>query len=130
MARNKVFKVADHVEKLAADFRPWVAWSGPIAEPSQDRLNAWTVGMSELAAEYSFTGDPNDMVAIAEFMAEMDTEKLDEQAERTAVLFADLCNNEPNVEQILELPPRARQAFYGYLSGELNPEGSAPAGTR
>lgn len=129
MARNnKTFKVADHVGKMSADFRPMAQWSGPISEPSQEQFNAWQVGMSQLAAEFNFDGDPNDMRAVAEFMANLDVEDLDVQADRTAEMYADLCSNSPSKDDLLSLPPRWRQAFYGYVSGELAPEASSPAG--
>lgn len=128
MAKNKTFKVVDHVSKLSADFRPIGAFSGPIPEPSQEALDAFRVGMSQLAAKYSFDGDPNDLAAITEYMAGLDVDDLAEQALETAQLHADLCSDEPSLDQIVELPPRYRQAFYGYLAGELAPEGSTPVG--
>ena len=129
MARkNQTFKVADHVSKLSADFRPEGTWSGPIPEPSQERVHDFQVGMSQMAAEFEFDGDPNNLMEVAEFMASLDVEDLDEQAERTAELYANLCGHSPSKDQILELPPRWRQAFYGYVSGELAPEASTPAG--
>lgn len=127
-SRSKTFKVADHVGILSVDFRPVATFSGTIPEPSQEQLNAWSVAMSQLAAEFSFSGDPNDMTAIVEFLATLDEDALNDQADRTAELHAALCSECPSKAQILELPPRHRQAFYGYLSGEFSPEGSAPAG--
>lgn len=130
--RAKKFKVSEAVGALDVDLRcpgNQDGFHGLLPEPSQELVSEWQVGMAKLAEEYGFKGDQDDVEAISEFLAELDSESFVEQAERVAELHADLFQNTPSQEQIMAMPPRYRQAFYGYITGEFSPgEGSRPAG--
>lgn len=129
--REKKFKLADAVGAMQVDLRvPGndQGTFGSIPEPSQQQVNAWKVGLSKLAAEYGYSGDPNDTEELAEFMANLETEDLDAQEERTAELYAELCSDVPDTEELMRIKPRYRQAFYGYVAAKFQGEGQAPGG--
>lgn len=129
--RAKKFKVSDAVGQLDVDLRcpgNQDGFHGLLPEPSQELVSEWQVSMAKLADEYGFKGDQDDMEAISEFLAELDAETFVEQAERTAEIHSDLFQNSPSADQITAMPPRYRQAFYGYIAGEFSPEGSKSGG--
>jgi len=116
------------VEPLIFDFNPYEDLAGTIPEPSEAQLGKFFQDMIEVskAAEKSMKGidaaaSPDKLMAA---LGKLPDGSLAGMLARMNKPYADLCSGFPSEEQIGKLPPRVRLAFFGWLSGELNPEGS------
>lgn len=119
------------VEPLEFDFNPHLDLKGTIVEPSEERLSKFFEAMiaTQKAAPKALKGldpggDPEKMVAA---LGKLPEGSLAAMLARLNKPYADLCGGFPTEAQISKLPPRVRLAFFGWLSGELNPEASGAA---
>jgi hypothetical protein len=109
---------------------------GTIPEPTQDALDRFTAHVRELATDPEIAalvalGDNPDPAAVVAAIGEMPEEKLLGVTEGMLSVIIDVCSGTPSEEQIRALPPRVRNAFVGWVSGELvGPTGPTPASGR
>lgn len=110
------FKAETVVEKLEWDFRPFVADAhGVTPEPSDDKAFAFLEALRDL------TNADSDEEAVGK-LAGMSSEEMRAVEEKLVGATADLCSDCPTRDQITALPYRQRQAFFGYITGQvLNP---------
>jgi len=128
------FKAEKAVERLDYDMGPTALYEGRRIEgitpdPSDEQMAVWGQQTAQLAREFNADRDGidiNDRMAVLEWMADQPPSRAMELEKRTAKLHADVCSNKPSFEEIMATPPRIRSAWYRWLSGELNPEGSTP----
>lgn len=140
------FVLADAVEPLDFDLTPHGP-RGTVPEPSQQVIDDWNVEMARIGAENRITLQPNSTsVEIAAAIVER-AEHAKGLNERALAAYARLCGGKdrtvtrnkkqvtvweggsPTYDELVALPWRAQAAFFGWLTGEMNPE-TGPAATR
>lgn len=99
---------------------------GAIPEPTQAHLKAYAQALRNL---YGLTED-DDPSNIAKAIKSEKSASAEERAERLLRLTADLCQGSPSAEELLELPPRIRNAFMKWVYQELSDPEVSSAGTR
>jgi hypothetical protein len=121
------------VEPLKVNFNPYLDLEGTIPEPSETQISTFFDAMMKVSKNASKqvkaldgVTDPEKMAAA---MAKLPDGSLSGMLALMNKPYADLCSGFPSEEQIGKLPPRVRLAFFGWLAGELNPEGSGAAST-
>ena len=114
------FDAARVITSLDYDFTRFGGPKGTVPEPSDPQIFAYSKAMSELGEELGINErDPKKIAAVAASLTETD---MMEHAVRQAEITAALCGNHPSAEELMNVPPRVRAAFYGWLSEMLNPE--------
>lgn len=146
MASNS-FKASSAVESLEYDFAPYVPElngagqpkmvkgkpqyvKGTIPEPSDEQLDVYRKAVGEITREalgkVEGVADMNQLdqiKLIADLMEQGSAAITDKFVQATA----EVCGNQPSVDQIRKLPSRHKQAFLGWISGVfLRPEASTP----
>lgn len=107
------FDAASAVQELKWKFKPDVDAEGTVPEPSDKLIDEFWASLRDLTEAAT-----ND-----DAMKKLASDAAPEIATKMAALFGSLCQECPSTEQILELPYRKRQAFYGWVVGQLaNPE--------
>jgi hypothetical protein len=97
---------------------------GVIPEPSQATLDRFTNHVREIATDPDLValvalGDDPDPAAVMDAVSRMPEDKLNQVTEGMLDVIIDVCSGCPSEEQIRALPPRFRNAFVGWVSGEL-----------
>lgn len=117
------FDAGKAVPELTYDFRKFGGSKGTIPEPSDDILAKYSRDMAVLVnEELDEDVDPRDIRAVMRAAAEVSETELIEQQEKVAEVTAALCQDSPSKKELMDLKPRVRRAFYGWLNGQLNPE--------
>jgi hypothetical protein len=126
------FDAALAVEPMVYDFTKYGGTEGTIPEPSTGQMNDFMVGMRRLITEYrsmataSTDKSPEDMDPdeLAAFMDSMDEtmEIATEFNDKTVLLTADFCSNQPGQDDLSKLPLRVMRAFSKWLMAEINPK--------
>lgn len=116
------FKADKAITDLEWDFNPHLNASGTIPEPSDAALVRYQQRMAEHARKYLPDVDPNNLREVVEANANVTGDEMMEAIEGQAQITGELCQDRPSAEQLLELPPRVRAAFYGWLQGTISPE--------
>lgn len=107
------FDAGNAVQELKWTFKPDVDADGVIPEPADKLIDEFWTGLRDLTEAAT-----ND-----DAMKKLASDAAPEIATKTAALFGTLCQEKPSTDQILALPYRKRQAFYGWVVGQLaNPE--------
>jgi hypothetical protein len=105
---------------------------GTIPEPSQAALDNFQKHVREMATDPEIAAlvalaDDADPAAVIEAIGAMPAEKLTDVNNRMVDAIIDVCSGSPSAEQVRALPPRVRNAFIGWVSGELvGPTGPTP----
>ena len=133
------FKAQGAVSSLDFDFEPYVEGAkGTIAEPSQDALDRYRDANESAMAQ---SGLSLNQIAEVVKLASGDTEPSEDEMVRVLGHMPDdleavmakareaqaaqfetaieVCGGTPSEEQIKALPGRVREAFVGWLTGEL-----------
>lgn len=125
------FKASEAVERLDYDFTDLqvsdpaqqeilAGAKGTIPEPSQQQLDGYFEAMrtllSDLGVDLADAGSPQQLMAA---FAKLPEGALERMNEGMVQAVADLCGGQPSRDQIAALPPRVRQAFVGWLSGQF-----------
>jgi len=117
---------------LRYDFTSFGGVTGIIPDPSDEMIDTFTKRYREMLQNYGVDDDidPGDTESVQ--VALEATEGLDvaQQQREMADLFAGLCGNSPDAEQILKLPFRVRGRFFTWVQRTLSdPESSAADST-
>jgi hypothetical protein len=122
------FDALQVVEPLKFSFNPYFDLEGTIPEPSDVQLAKFFADMievsktaTEAAQDFSPSSSPDQLLAA---IAKLPDGSVAGMMSRMNKPYADLCSGFPSEEQLGKLPPRVRLAFFAWLGGELNPEGS------
>lgn len=123
------------VEGLDFTFAPYADVEGRIKEPNDRQIANFLNGLTkvmdhakEMATELDNV-DPKDPVAVLMAMDRMEPDKYVDIFKQYAELYSELCSGFPSAEQLLGVPLRARNLFYGWLRNEvLYPEAATVAG--
>jgi hypothetical protein len=108
---------------LKEDGKGYCTGKGTIPEPSQKALDEYFQSLSEIMESV-----PGQGKAVKRVL-DIDPEQQKEQLAEIFAAIAKLCSNQPNQEQLMELPPRIKIAFLKWVNQEFqNPEVSS-AGT-
>jgi hypothetical protein len=103
------------------------AAKGTTPEPSQKQVRHLQ------AVQRDLLGLPPDTTPVEanKVMAAMSEDELDDLDEQVTDMIAEVTNGKPSREELEALPFRVRQAYHGWLLGELaNPSGGTSTGTR
>lgn len=120
------FNAETVVEKLEWSFKPFVDAAGVIPEPSDKLVDVFWAELGRITKTTSRTEAVEKLGALDDAADDETDAELAEAAEigqKTAAVFADLCQQCPTLEQIQGLPTRQKAAFYHWVCGQLvNPE--------
>jgi len=106
------FSLAESLDPLNFDFRPFIDVSGVIPEPTSDQVSEF---QRVLFTTIPIKGGKLDVEAFKAHIAAMPEGSTVEDDLYKAV--ADVCSGTPSVEQIKALPFRGQRAFVGYVMG-------------
>lgn len=127
------FNAEKVVDPLAYTFGKYAdVKDGITPEPDDEQIAKFQRNTADLARRHRADQDGidvEDRIAVMEWMANQPPEKAVEMEQETAMIYADLCSGKPSFEEIMKVPPRVRQAWMGWLAGELHPESARPAST-
>lgn len=139
------FNVGDVIDPLDYDFTvlakkygvtELAGVKGTVPEPTDDQIIRFGRAMiaheqrrramdPQLSLPEDATGDQY-LEAAAKYAEAIAAEGL---SRAEAEIFAELCSGKPTADQLMLMPPRARQGFYKYLRDEvLSPEAGAGDG--
>jgi hypothetical protein len=131
------FNAADAVSELDWDFTKYGGGSGIVPEPSEEMVLRFQHRLQEIARVGQEGVEPDRAVratnkrkrrptfseALDYLRSLGDPDEGDEEAKRVSDLIVDVvaeaCGDKPSAEQIKKLPHRPRQAFYGWIVGQL-----------
>lgn len=128
------FDASTAVDELTYDFTKFVEGAkGRIEEPSDNQITSYRKTLAELIKETSVdeqgkvVGDVDDgassldqVNALCSMMGRDQSAEMDKLTQAVS----DLCSGNPSYEQLKQLPHRVRQAFFGWVTGEMvRPEG-------
>jgi hypothetical protein len=108
---------------------------GTIPEPTDAAIGRFLDGLKklytesqkELTAELPEDATPDQML---DALSQLTGESFVKFMADTAELFAELCSNKPDKEQLLLLPLRVRVKFFAWVQQEVvNPEAGTGGGT-
>lgn len=98
---------------------------GTIPDPSDDQLQTYHKDMRQLMKESGIDDLPSDIdmklhpEKMDEYMEKIEAFDQIETHHQLLEIIARLCNDTPNVEQMMELPYRVRIRFVRYIQKEL-----------
>jgi hypothetical protein len=130
------FTAVSVVEPLNFDFSPFTAASGTIREPTDRQIGDFLNGVKRITkavqqqTPQTVPGDGDDPAALLDALDDLDPETVVTLMHDMAEVYAELCGGNPSAQQILELPLRVRQAFFGWLQQEVMAPEAAPGGGR
>jgi hypothetical protein len=128
------FTAVSVVEPLNFDFSPFTAASGTIREPTDRQIGDFLTGVKRITKavqqQTPKTVDDGDPAALLDALDDLDPETVVTLMHDMADVYAELCGGNPSAQQILELPLRVRQAFFGWLQQEVMAPEAAPGGGR
>lgn len=128
------FNSGEVIEALDFDLTTHGGPAGTVPEPSDAAIaRLFRRVQEEVAREVEKFGvDLEEKAttpeALIEMMGAIDEEDILNTATLMTNIFAELCAGMPTEDQLAALPFRVRNAFFGWLMGELNPPDSS-AGT-
>lgn len=135
------FSAASSVEALDYDFSAVPDYpkslrdKGTVKEPSDAKIGAFLDGLKNMVTNAKTEGltlDVPDDASAEEMLAALDSVTGDafvKLMETTAKLYAALCSDSPNYDQLQALPLRVRTEFYAWIMAEVvRPEGGRNAG--
>ncbi len=127
------FDAGTVVEALDFTFEPFVkGCRGTIREPTDKLIAGFLSGIKKVIQEVqadipSVAAD--DPAGLLNALDDLDPEIVVSLMAKMAGQYAKLCSGFPSAEQILELPMRQRQMFFGWLQSEvMTPEAGPGAG--
>jgi hypothetical protein len=124
------FSAESVVEALDYSFLPYTDAKGTIREPTDQQIAKFLAGVKGVVkdAEGKLPSGV-DAASVMEALDDLDPEDMVSLMGKMAQLYADLCSGDPSKAQILALPMRVRQQFFGWLQTEvMNPEAGPGAG--
>lgn len=116
------------VEPLAWTFEAHIPGSKGVVREPNDRqiaeyLSAFKTFIANAKTSMPSDVDVNDPAELVAAMDNLDPEITVRMHEDLAGIYAGLCSGEPSRELLLQLPPRIRTVFYGWLQQEvMSPE--------
>lgn len=135
------FKAKDVVEALDYDFHPHVDARGVIAEPSTKQIRQLQSRQRAAVQRLGYDLDEDDETQTAnilKIMSSLDDDQLREIQDEQIDAVSEVCGCEydadaeewsggnPSRDEIVALPFRLQQAFFGWLMGEIfDPEATA-----
>jgi hypothetical protein len=127
------FNAGTVVEPLDWTFEPFVPGAtGTVKEPNDDQIaqfltdvKAFTAKFSDMVPDDVDGDDPAQLIAA---LNDLDPQIVKTVNGEAAEIFAALCSGEPSAETILQVPPRIRNMFYGWLQQEVMSPEAAPGG--
>lgn len=120
------FDLSKQVKALDFNFGDGVR--GTVPEPSPKSVNRFQTRMQEniraIGRDVGDMSDPENLVRVLSSLTEDDLNAIyDENLDAVA----ELCDGSPTRDQLADLSFRGFQAFLGWITGELRPEGVRPA---
>jgi hypothetical protein len=124
------FVLSEHAAPLDYDFG--VGITGTIPEPSSRAVNRF---LERLRTSVRAAGvdieDTADSFELSRVMQRLSAEQMDAVTDESIDAICELTQNHPTKDDLVTVGHRPRQAFLGWLLGELTrPEGPKPATTR
>lgn len=122
------FDAASVVEPLDWDFTKFVDGAKGITPEPNEKLLAEFIRdvanlTSDVAKERKGLSEDASIEDVVAAVAELRTcDILEEMYERMSHIYAAVCQDSPNFDQLQGLPIRHRSAFYTYMAKELRPE--------
>lgn len=118
------FDSAKAVSPLDFDFTAHGGPKGTIPEPTQEALDAfYERGRAIIAGagieDIARLSDDSSEAEIIGVLAKLDMESFQSLQGDLAVAVGELCQGTPSTEEIQALPVRVRQAFIGWVFGEI-----------
>lgn len=117
---------------LRYDFTAFNGVAGIIPDPSDEMIDTFTKRYREMLDQYGVDDDidPNDPESVQTALEATEGIDISKQQREMAALFAGLCSDSPNAEQIMKLPFRLRGRFFTWVQRTLSdPESSAAGST-
>lgn len=131
------FNAAQAVESLEYDFTAFGGPAGTIPEPSNKQVKTFfntvrAISQGLRLDDVARAGELDEAAQkdLAEFLAGLTDEQLEEREDDIAQAVHDLCSGTPSAEEYKNLPYRVQGAFGAWLAGELRPEPPRPATKR
>lgn len=132
------FDAGSAVEVMEYDFTKYDGGQGEIPEPSRGQVELFFERIAELKKFTNKAMRDGETIAeddesgeeLEKFIEELSEGELKKYQAELSVWAADVCSQEPSVEDINKLPYRVFGAFMAYLAGELGPKdenGSSPS---
>jgi hypothetical protein len=109
------FSAADAVVKLDWNFRPFVDANGTVPEPTTDQVGAFFDDLRVILDRPEDDTDQN----VVQFMGQMSRDQKLFADPKLLAAHAALCSDQPTAEQLAGLPHRHRQAFFGWVIGQV-----------
>lgn len=122
------FVAQDAVEPLHFDLNPYVKVSGTIREPTDKEVQKFFAAVTDAARSVANVSAGASPEMVASLLTSIGMEQFEAIEEAMLAAVTDLCGGTPSRAQLEKLPHRQRQAFYGWLMGELTPKGQPTPG--
>ncbi|MGW1676035.1 hypothetical protein [Saccharopolyspora sp. NPDC002376] len=122
------FDLSKQVKALDWNFGDGVR--GTVPEPSPKSVNRFQTRMRENIKATGRDLDMSSMDELIRVLGSLTEDDLNSIYEENLDAVAELCDSSPSRDQLAELPHRGFQAFLGWITGELTPEGARPATSR
>lgn len=130
------FDAGSAVEALDYDFTAYVADArGTIPEPSQPKLERFADELREIATTGGITeivklGEDPSQEQLVAALADLPEDGIKQVMGAMTDAVVELCDGQPSREEIDALPGRVKQAFIGWVVGELMDPTQRNAGSR
>lgn len=120
------FNIADELEDLTYDFRPYVDAHGVVPEPTETMIKNFRKAMRKNIGDHlekiATEEDPKkkqELVKAAVQDGSISEESMDKKIDAMYAAVARVCQNEPSYDQIKGLPWRGQRVFVGWVIGKL-----------
>lgn len=120
---------AHSVSSIEYDFSKWNGPKGSVPEPSDAAIKQFFKAVKEAASkldDVNATEIEDNPEAVSGMLESLNEDSLFEIADDIADAIGEMSNGQPSSGQVKALPFRVKQAFFGFLMGEIQaPEGSS-----
>lgn len=113
------FDAGDVVERLDWSFKPHVDAEGTVPEPSTEKVGAFFDQLRIILDRPVDETEDKTVQSVVAYLTEMSANEMLAADEKLIAAYADLCGDSPNADQIRALPHRQRQAFFGWITGQV-----------
>jgi hypothetical protein len=125
------FDAATAVEPMDWNFEKFGGGSGVVPEPSTKEMKSFQQEFGKIMRDSAALEMPDDeamKLSEDEFTALQ--EQVAELGERLDTAIAQLCKDQPSVDQVAKLPFRVKTAFSKWLMEQFRPEGATSGTTK
>lgn len=126
------FDAATAVDPFEWDFNPRVDAHGTVPEPTDTQVARFYADLSNhlrdaLGADRIEGVDLTDPFEVGTLFQSLTAEDNEQLYGRLLEIYAAVCSDSPNRDQLAALPFQVRRKFYGMVQEWLRPEAETPA---